>query len=83
MTRHLRTTLAATLAALTMGAALVASSAPAAAFPHFHGHYGHYGHHGFGFGFAPAYYGGCYIARRPVHDRWGNFIGIRRVRVCG
>ncbi|HMN73469.1 MAG TPA: hypothetical protein PKA55_16535 [Rhodoblastus sp.] len=32
---------------------------------------------------APApVYGECYIARRPMYDGWGNYIGSRRVRVC-
>ena len=28
------------------------------------------------------YNGGCYLARQPVVDRWGNIIRYRRVRVC-
>jgi hypothetical protein len=24
----------------------------------------------------------CYFERRPVHDRFGNYIGTRRIRVC-
>jgi hypothetical protein len=30
---------------------------------------------------APAYEG-CYFARRPIYDGWGEFVGYRRVRVC-
>jgi hypothetical protein len=32
----------------------------------------------------PAYApeGGCYLARRPTYDGYGNFIGYRRMRVC-
>lgn len=30
----------------------------------------------------PGYYGQCWVERRPVHDRWGNFLGYRRVRLC-
>jgi len=32
---------------------------------------------GYGYG-----YGGCYIARQPMYDDWGNYLGNRRVRVC-
>jgi hypothetical protein len=30
----------------------------------------------------PPVYEGCYIARRPAYDGWGEFVGYRRVRVC-
>lgn len=30
----------------------------------------------------PVYGGSCYIARQPMYDNWGNYIGRRRVRVC-
>ena len=38
--------------------------------------YGPYG------GYAPAYAGdGCWVGR-PVYNRWGHFVGYRRVFVC-
>ncbi|HXY58727.1 MAG TPA: hypothetical protein VEH76_09105 [Methylocystis sp.] len=86
------------LAALTVYGAVIAASSPAAAGPHWGGHWGHHGWHrgwggvGLGVGLlgltagaiaADSYYGGCYIARQPVTDGWGNFLGYRNVRVCG
>lgn len=50
---------------------LGAAAAASAASPY-------YGGYGYG---APAY-GGCYMARQPVHDAWGNYLGTRRVQVC-
>ena len=46
--------------------------------------YGYAPSYGSGYGYAPAYsYGhGCFNQRRPAHDRWGNFVGYRFVRVC-
>lgn len=55
--------------------------------------YGGWGWGGFGVGAAtglaiaataaqPAYYGDCYLARQPVYDPYGNFVGYRRVQVC-
>lgn len=37
---------------------------------------------GYGYGYGAPVYGGCYIARQPVHDAWGNYLGTRRVQVC-
>lgn len=38
------------------------------------------------YGGYPAYgyggYGGCYIARQPIVDAWGNVISYQRVQVC-
>jgi len=31
---------------------------------------------------APAYYGHCWRESRPTYDRWGNFRGYRKIRVC-
>lgn len=32
---------------------------------------------------APApVYGGCYWARQPMYDDWGNYLGRRRVQIC-
>jgi uncharacterized membrane protein YfcA len=28
------------------------------------------------------YYNSCYWERRPVYNRWGDFVGYRDVRVC-
>jgi hypothetical protein len=57
---------------------------------------GYHHHHGYGWGaplalglgalaiggaYAAASYDGCYVARRPVTDSWGN-VYYRRVRVC-
>ena len=86
-----RKTITATLAAITLGVAMLASAAPASA-----GGFGyhHHRHWGPGFGIAagalalgaiaaaPAYYGDCYVTRRPVRNYYGNVIGWRRVRVC-
>ncbi len=48
--------------------------------------YGGWGWGGFGVGAAtaaqPAYYGDCYLARQPVYDAYGNFVGYRQVQVC-
>jgi hypothetical protein len=34
----------------------------------------------------PYYYGGygygCYHARQPIYDDYGNYLGSRRIRVC-
>ena len=85
-----RKIITASIAALTVGATLAATSAPAEA---------KWGQNGAFFGGlavgalavgalgATAYnygpsYGGCYLERRPVTDGWGNVIGFRRVRVC-
>ena len=84
-----------TLAALTLGLTLAASSAPAEA---------RWGRNAAFFGglaagaivagaathayAAPAYggyyvYGGsCWTERRAVYNSWGDFAGYRRIRVC-
>lgn len=86
----LRKTLAVAVVAATFGAVLAGSTAPAAAKP-----WG-FGHHGFGLGAglllgatvvaaSPYYgygYGYCHIAHQPVYDDYGNYVGVRRVRVC-
>jgi hypothetical protein len=42
--------------------------------------YGPYG--GYAPGYAPVYAGqGCWVGR-PVYNRWGHFVGYRRVFVC-
>lgn len=77
-------------AAALIVASLAASTSPASA----HGWgYGGWGWGGFGVGAAtglaiaataaqPAYYGDCYLARQPVYDAYGNFVGYRQVQVC-
>jgi hypothetical protein len=79
-----------TLAALTLGVTLGASSAPAEA---------RWGRNAALFGglavgalavgaathaySAPVYYGGsCWVERRAVYNRFGDFVGHRRIRVC-
>jgi hypothetical protein len=85
-----------TFAALTLGIALAASSAPAEA---------RWGRNAAFFGgaaagligagivanayaapryhAAPVYYGGsCWVERRAVYNSWGDFAGYRRIRVC-
>jgi hypothetical protein len=91
-----RKTLTASLAALTLGGTVLATSAPASARGGFRGGW-HGGHHwgpgaaiGLGVGAlalgalaaAPAYYGDCYITRRAVVNRFGDIVGYRRMRVC-
>ena len=92
-----KTTIAAGLAAVTLGTATIATSTPAAAWYRY----------GWGapvaagvigglaagaiigsairpYGYAPAYGPGPYpcLRRRPVYDAYGNFAGYRPVRVC-
>jgi uncharacterized membrane protein YoaK (UPF0700 family) len=85
-----------TLAALTLGVTLAASSAPAEA---------RWGRNAAFFGglaagaivagaashayaapryyASPVYYGGsCWVERRAVYNSWGDFAGYRRIRVC-
>ena len=91
MTTIARKTIAATLAALTVGVTILASSAPASA-RGWHRGYGLGGAAALGIGVlalgaiaassAPAYASDCYLARRPVVDAWGNVVGYRRVQVC-
>ncbi len=80
---------AAALAALTMGITLAATSTPAEA---------RYGRNAALFGalaagalvagaigagaYASPAYGGCYVERQAVTNRWGDVVGYRRVRVC-
>jgi hypothetical protein len=84
----IRKTLTAAVVVATFGAVVAASTAPAAAKPFGFGH-----GHGFGLGAGlflgaaiaattPQYGYGCYIARQQVYDDYGNYVGVRRVRVC-
>jgi hypothetical protein len=95
MTTNFKQTLAVSLAAVTMTAAIAASATPAAAE---HGRHGAFaagllgglavgaiaaGGVGPYYGAGPYYgYGECWIDSRPVYNRWGDFVGYRRVRVC-
>ncbi|MGP0059497.1 MAG: hypothetical protein ACLPID_09455 [Beijerinckiaceae bacterium] len=82
----IRKTLAAAVVVATFGAVVAASTA-ADAKPFGFGH-----GHGFGLGAGlflgaaiastPQYGYGCYIARQQVYDDYGNYVGVRRVRVC-
>ena len=88
-------TITATLAALTVGVTLAASSAPAEArFGRNAALFGGIAAGVIGAGIianaysrpayaAPVYYGGsCWTERRAVHNRWGDFLGYRAQRVC-
>jgi hypothetical protein len=91
MTRF-KKTIAAAVAAATIGLGVVATSTPAAAWGYGWG--GGWGHHfGPGLGAAVAlgalgaaasspYYGGCYVTREAVRDVYGNYLYSRPVRVC-
>ena len=82
MTSISRATLTATFAALALGATVIGSATPAAAWG-FHPHHWHGGwHHGYGIGYVSGHGGDCYITRRPAYDHWGRFRGARLVRVC-
>jgi hypothetical protein len=87
----IRKTLAAAVVVATFGAVVAASTAPASAKPFGFG----FGHgHGFGLlggglllgaavaATAPRYGYDCYIAHQQVYDDYGNYVGVRRVRVC-
>jgi hypothetical protein len=79
------------LVALTMGAAVAASSTPAAAYwPHHHwgagaffgGLIGGLAVGALAAGAAAGPYGDCYVTRQPVYDDYGNFMGYRPAQVC-
>jgi hypothetical protein len=93
MTNIRQKIVAASLAALTIGGVLAASTTEASA--RWGGRGGWHG--GWHRGWGPAYgigalalgaaiassaYADCYIARRPVVNRFGRVVGYRRVRVC-
>jgi hypothetical protein len=81
----------ASIAALTLGAAVVATASPAEA---------RWGRNGAFFGglavgalalgavgataynYGPTYVSSCHLERRPMIDSWGNVVGFRRVRIC-
>jgi hypothetical protein len=71
------------IAAGALGAlALGAVAAGAGSYPYYGGCNGYYGSCGY-----PAAYGYAYparycVARSPVYDDWGNFVGYQRMRVA-
>jgi hypothetical protein len=71
------------IAAIGLGALAVgAVAAGAGAYPYYGGCNGYYGSCGY-----PAAYGYAYparfcVARSPVYDDWGNFVGYQRMRVA-
>ncbi len=93
MTTNFKKTLAVSLAALTMTAAVVATATPAAAA---HGRHAAFAAGLFGglavgaiaaggvgpYYAAGPYYDDCWIDSRPVYDHWGDLVGYRRVRIC-
>ena len=85
----------ATIAALSLGAIVAATTTPAAAEHGFNGAlFGGLAagallggaiaaNSGPSYYAAPAYVeGSCYMSRQPVVNRWGDVVGYRRVRVC-
>jgi hypothetical protein len=76
------------VALATVGTTVAATSAPASARGFGFG----WGVAGVATGLAvaaaatPYYYGGygygCYLARQPIYDDYGNYLGSRRIRVC-
>lgn len=76
-----------TIAALSIGASVALTAAPAEA---------KYGRKGAFFGglaagiigsaiiasHAHGYHHGCWREKRPIYDRWGNFVGYRYIRAC-
>jgi hypothetical protein len=91
MRTSLKNTIAASLAALTLGLAIVGAP-PASAKPW--PHPGGYGHRGFfGPGLALGLFGlaaagaiaasedNC-VEYRPTYDRWGNYMGRQPINVC-
>ena len=81
----------ATIAALTIGATVALTAAPAEAkFGRKRAFWGGVGIGLLGAGLVGAhayhghygYYGGCWRDKRPVYNRWGEFRGYRWIRVC-
>jgi hypothetical protein len=87
--------LTAGLVALTLTGSTLAASSSVEAKP-YHWHHHHHGRYWGGAAAAGLLgalavgaiaansygYGGCYFAKQPVTDGWGNFLYYRRVRVC-
>ena len=81
MRASLKTTVAASLAAIT----LIASVAAADAYPWRHGHWRH--GYGWGPGIAFGVIGAGVLANSclrstPVYDAWGHYVGRRVINVC-
>jgi hypothetical protein len=88
MRPSIKTTIAASLAALTLGLAVVGST-PASAHPWPHNgfHHGFWGP-GIGLGILGLAAAGAYAASqdcveyRPIYDRWGHYMGQEPINVC-
>lgn len=81
-----KTTIAASLAALTLGLAVVgATPASAKPWPHPGFHHGFWGP-GIGLGLIGLAAGAAYadncVEYRPIYDRWGHYIGQQPINVC-
>jgi hypothetical protein len=94
MRTAVKKTLAASLAAVTLGLAVVGSATPASAHYWPHGGYGY--HHGHGFwgpgvalgvfglaagAVAVSQYDDC-VRYRPAYDSYGNYVGREAVNIC-
>jgi hypothetical protein len=85
MRTSIRSTIVASLAALTLGLAVVGST-PAAA--HEHWHHGGFWGPGLALGVLGLAGAAAYASEddclrsRPIYDHWGNYIGQRTVNVC-
>ena len=68
------------IAAIGLGALAVGAAAGAGAYPFYGGCYGYYGSCGYpaAYAYPPRF---C-VARTPVYDDWGNFVGYQRMRVA-
>ena len=94
LTNNLKKSLAAGLAALTLGAAVVTTSTPASAAYGRHGAFAAGligglavgalagGAYAYPYPYAGPYYGDCWIESRPVYNQWGYVVGYHRVRIC-
>jgi hypothetical protein len=73
------------LIATTLVTAVVAST-PASAwyrrYAYYGGCYGYYGSCGYPAAYNYAYPARFCVARNPVYDDWGNFVGYQRMRVA-
>jgi hypothetical protein len=97
-THNLKKSLAAGLAALTLGAAVISTSTPASAAYGRHGAFaagligglavgalaaGAYAYpYPYGDPYGGPYYGECWVESRPVYNPLGYVVGYRRVRIC-
>ncbi len=98
MTQFSKQTLISTMAALTIGGAMMTAAAPAQASHKYHdggaiaagvigglalGAIAASTYPAYGYGTYPVYVGRrCYTVRQPVFNAWGDVVYTRRVRVC-